>query len=300
VSNSMTFEELLASPPSRMRPVFQIHIPKSAGWTVTAVLDQIGLTPLPFDMNTRSFFTKMNQGEWEEKAQGGGLRLGYFFRGHFRLDVPLLRDLQHPHVIVTALRDPIQRVLSHYNHTVRVPGNPWHEEVASGKMPFTDYVAWLVAPNSIGPQYSFFDDSGDGGFAYSGKASAQQCLKNLIERVAVLGLTERIDELVILIGFLLRRANVLGISPRNVTADLAGAPPKTELTEAEQASVTKLLADDIWFYKEATKEYERRLAHPAVAAVMAETIAHIRPARESTLHLGRVFGKHYNRQNAIK
>jgi hypothetical protein len=71
-----------------------------------------------------------------------------------------------PHVIITALRHPVDRMLSHYNHTLRVAGNPWHNEIFSGEMSFLQYVEKTL--DAIGPQYSFFDDTGDGSFARTG------------------------------------------------------------------------------------------------------------------------------------
>ena len=67
-----------------------------------------------------------------------------------------------PHTIVTTLRDPIERMLSYYNYTVRLPGNPWHDDIVTKGMSFVEYARNAYA--AFGPRYSFFDDTGQGSF----------------------------------------------------------------------------------------------------------------------------------------
>jgi len=172
-------------------------------------------------------------------------------------------------------------MLSYYNYTVRIPGNPWHNDVIKG-MPFIEYAR--NAHSAFGAQYSFFDDTGQGTFAPTGTATPQQCLNNLVTRVGLYGLTERFDEFAVLTGYLLGRPRVLAVLPRNVTAGIPNAseiPPKTALTAAERDDLNALLKDDIWFYQEAVKEYERRVSDPRVQRVFVEALPFVRSCRES-------------------
>jgi hypothetical protein len=296
VGMDVKFEELFGAMASQMRPLFHIHVPKCGGGTVRALLEQIGLTPLMFDMSARSFFTQIGRDEWERRAANSGPRRGFCFTGHYRLDVPILKEIQNSFVIATTLRNPIERALSHFNYTIRLAGNPWHDEIVSGQMQFVDYVKWLIAPNSVGPQYSFFDDTGDGGFAYTGKATAEQCLRNLLDRVALLGLADRLDEFAVIVGFLLRRPNILAVAPRNVTASITGDRPlKASLTNEEDRIVRELLTDDLWFYREAVKEYEKRIAHPTISTVLRETLPKVQVARSAAEHVADVFRRNSGR-----
>jgi hypothetical protein len=185
-----------------------------------------------------------------------------------------------PHTIVTTLRDPIDRMLSNYNYTFRRPGNPWHDDVVNNGMSFVDYAANMYA--AIGPQYSFFDHTGQGTFAPTGTATPQQCLDNLVTKVGLFGLTERFEEFTVLAGYLLGRPRILAVPPGNVTDQIpnpTGRPPKTSLSAWEREDMTELLKDDIWFYQEAVKEYERRISDPRVQAVFAETVPLVRSCR---------------------
>jgi hypothetical protein len=266
--------------------VVHLHIPKAGGGTVHTLLRQNNFTALDFDMESQTFFGTVTETLWSNIQLRPPPRRRFFMTGHFRLDVPLLRAMWVPHVIVTTLRDPIKRVLSHYNFTLLVPDNPYHHELLSGKMSFLDYVEWLAAPGSIGPQYSFFDDTGSGTFARTGTASVEKCLKLLLEKVGVFGFTDRFDEFCVQFGYLLRRPNiaVLGV---NETADLNDddIQLKIEITADERKALAKLYADDIWFFAEARREYERRIADPRIEAVMSAALpllAQARAAMEAT------------------
>jgi hypothetical protein len=178
------------------------------------------------------------------------------------------------------LRDPIQRLLSHYNFSLVVSGNPHHHELRSGKMSFLDYAEWLIARNSVGPQYSFFDDTGAGTFAYTSASAPEKCLDNLFNKIGLFGFTDRFHEFCILFGYLLRRPNIV-IAPDNDSASFAnGQSLKSSLTPDEQLKIEKVYADDIWFFAEALKEYERRIADPRIQAVLRSATPQVRRATE--------------------
>ena len=186
-----------------------------------------------------------------------------------------------PYVVVTVLRDPVDRILSHYNFTTRTPGSPWYDEVASKGMSFLDYATNIYA--AIGPQYSFFDDTGRGTFAPSGDATAQECLHNLLTKVGIFGLTEHFDEFAVLIGYLLNRPGV-AIASRNVTSEIPGdpqLPAKIKLDEGESHELRELLKDDIWFYEEAAMEYHRRISNPKVQRMFSEALPLVQASRSN-------------------
>ena len=88
-----------------------------------------------------------------------------------RFDNPIYKRLWVPHVIVTLQRNPVERMLSNYNFTLRRSQNPWHDDVVNKGMRFLEYAANMDA--AIGPQYRFFDDTGEGIFARTGSASIE-------------------------------------------------------------------------------------------------------------------------------
>ena len=259
---------------------FNIHVPKAAGGTVDLLFEQNDFQIVHFDMASSEFFATIS----DERRLLDGYRApaprphSHLLTGHFRLDHPIFRRIGVAHFTVTTLRDPIDRMLSNYDHALITPGGLWHEEVASGRMPFIEHVAKVYA--AVGPQYSFFDDTGRGTFAPTGRATPQECLHNLLTKVSFYGLTNRLDEFALLFGCLTGHHRILGVKRANVTLRIAnprGIAPKRALTAPERDELSDLLKDDIWFYQEAVEEHDRR-PYPPLRAL--RTLRR-RPARVS-------------------
>ena len=274
-----TFQQLLERQVEKLGLdlAFHIHVPKASGGTVNVLFRQNNFLVLNFDMSTSDFFQDISEEQFLEAYRRPPPRQSYLLSGHFRLDHPIFRRVGVPHVVITTLRDPIDRMLSNYNFTLRMPHNPWHDDVVTKGMSFLEYAANMHA--AIGPQYSFFDGTGRGTFAPTGAASAEECLDNLFTRVSLYGLTERFDEFTVLMGYLLGRPRILAVPRGNATnriPNLTGAPSKTSLTAAERNEITNLLKDDIWFYQEAVKEYDRRISDPRLKAVFEQVLPLVR------------------------
>lgn len=262
--------------------VFNIHIPKAAGNTVNALYRQLGFLPLSLDMNTNDFFATVREDRWFEGYAAPPPRDAYLMTGHMRLDQPIFRRLWMPHMIVSVLRDPVERMLSNYNFTLRRPANPWHNEVVNQGMSFVEYSNRML--DAIGPQYSFFDDTGKGVFARTGNATVQHCLANLLSKVSFYGLSERFDEFAALSGYLLGRPKILAVAPANVTneiQDITGIPMKTSLTAQERDDLGTVMKDDIWFYEQAVKEYENRMSDRRLQTVLSHVLPLIKTSREA-------------------
>src|SRR5262245_61202501 len=275
VATPYTFEQLLNRQveKSGVDLAVNIHIPKACGNTTNALFRQMGFLPIAMDMNSNIFFHTIREDRWLEGYLGPPPRESYFLTGHLRLDHPIFRRILTPYVVVTVLRDPIDRILSHYNFTTRTPGSPWYDEVATKGMSFLDYAANIYA--AIGPQYRFFDDTGKGTFAPTGTATPERCFNNLTTSIGFYGLTERFDEFAILSGYLLHRPEILSTTPENVTKnlpDLNGIPLKTSLSKGERNAIAKLLRDDIDFYEKAYEVYQRRLEDPRLQTILSETL----------------------------
>ncbi|CAN7384277.1 hypothetical protein LJR220_003414 [Bradyrhizobium sp. LjRoot220] len=279
-----TFEQLVSRQVERLGPdlVLNIHIPKAAGHTVNALFRQMGFIPLSLDMNTKDFFGTFREDRWFENYAAPPQRDPYLLTGHMRLDQPIFRRLWMQHVVVSMLRDPVERMISNYNFTLRRTRNPWHDEIVNKGMSFVEYSNRML--EAIGPQYSFFDDTGQGTFARTGMATAQECFANLLTKVSYYGLSDRFDEFAVMSGYFMGRARILAVPPINVTKDIddtIGFPPKTELTDEERDGLTTALKDDIWFYQQAVKEYERRVSDHRLQAVLSQALPLVESSREA-------------------
>ncbi len=99
------------------RPLYFLHIPKTAGVSLTTLLkarfDPTAVCPAQL---------------WSELLHLSRERLGRYrlFHGHFYWH--LLADLPQAPACVTFLRNPIERALSHYEHILRDPGHYLHRK----------------------------------------------------------------------------------------------------------------------------------------------------------------------------
>ena len=257
------FESLLDSEvePPRTRVVFCVHVPKAAGNSMNVLLRQNRYFDIP--IRGDDFFYYTPQDRWLELAKPGPATM---FTGHFRLDHPLLARMWIPYVTLSVLRHPVDRMLSAYNFTLRREGTLWHSEVTAGAMSFVDYAAAFTA--GVGTQYGYFDDTG------TRSATPQECLDNLLRKVTFYGFSEKFDEFAVIVGYLMGLRNVLPVPEENITADIPNSHnrrAKTSLTEDERAALNATLRDDLWFYDQALKAYEERIAGSRLAEVVART-----------------------------
>ncbi len=99
--------------------VYFMHVPKTAGTSLRAILDQqfkpqeICPALVPEDLLALS------------PDDFARFRL---FRGHFGLGFRHL--LPREPLILTLVRDPVEHTISHYEHTRRAPTHPYHEDAA--------------------------------------------------------------------------------------------------------------------------------------------------------------------------
>jgi hypothetical protein len=119
------------------------------------------------------------------------------FVGH--MSVGLHKMLPGPSTYVTLVRDPVERLISHYHYSLTDPDAPLHDEVVSKQMTLKDYVERSAAANTINEEQT--RRLGCDLPSYPCDASAdllERAKRNIEELFAVAGTTERFDESVLL------------------------------------------------------------------------------------------------------
>jgi Sulfotransferase family len=281
-----TFDQLLNSQKDGidLRLLFYVHVPKAAGHTVVRFLCRNYFRQIELHPGTNSFFYWIDERKWFERYHDLTFESKYVFTGHFRLDHAIFRRMWLPFAAITTLRDPIERMLSAYNFTLRVFHSPWHDDVVNHGMSFIDFAGNFI--EEFGPQYSYFDDSGGGSLAWKGTKTAQQCLHNLLTKVAFYGFADRFDEFTVILAHLLRLDFMISVRPFNVTeekSDTVGRPLKTSMSAQERKKLEDLLRDDLLFYEQARSEYDRRVATPQLRKVLRKAAPFIKNLR-GTMH----------------
>jgi hypothetical protein len=109
-------------------------------------------------------------------------------------------SLPQPATYITLLRDPVDRVISHYYMIVRSPADIFYNEVTSRKMSLKDFAESGLVPELENGQTRFL--GGAGPHVPFGKCTPEileKAKKNLRDYFSIVGLRERFDETVVLL-----------------------------------------------------------------------------------------------------
>ncbi|NDW01321.1 sulfotransferase family 2 domain-containing protein [Salipiger sp. PrR002] len=205
--------------PEKAKTLIHLHVPKSAGSTLTAIL-------APTCPQT----THMTVGDNNlQHLSGLGLQrrseLRFIF-GH--LSHGVARHLPQSCAYITVLRDPGNRLLSYFRYIQRITDHPLHVQVAKKKMSFGDFLEYAADT----PEVRLESDNGQvrrlAGYARQIESIGQEeklfqkALHNIFAEDIVYGFTEYFDD------FLERLTKRKIISGHKDTR-LNMAPEKTEI-----------------------------------------------------------------------
>lgn len=217
-----------------------IHVPRTAGTTFVGILDRLYGRDAVLEL-----YGSEPEAAWEGLTPEGAARIRVVV-GHVAYGVH--ERLPMPCRYLTFLRDPVDRVISHYRYVRTQPGHYLHE-VAMG-MSLAGFV------QSCGPYEPNNDQTRLWAGAERGPSDPEMLpvAKSNLE-AAVVGLTAEFDASVMLMRRLLSWRLPLYV-PRNVTrrrSDAAGPGPEVrELILARNAL-------DVELYSFAAERFERQI-----------------------------------------
>ncbi|MDF0517596.1 sulfotransferase family 2 domain-containing protein [Bradyrhizobium yuanmingense] len=237
------FDDLLERQESPAPPLIFLHVPKAAGSTLNSLL----MKSYKFRADSRgdSFFARYTPQElvdWASVPRSVDDRTRpVFFTGHINLDNVIFRSMPARYVAITLLRDPIERVISHYRFNSTQP-SVFQDAIRDEGLSIVDYCRKFAG--TVRNQYEVF--APDGG--------VDVALRRLAEEVSFFGLQSEFGQYVDALGRLLG----LPVNPYKMlnmtTPDAAG------VTQDQIAELQSLFADDIAFYNRAVEIYHERLA----------------------------------------
>lgn len=184
-----------------------LHIPKTAGTTLNCILRRQYSSDEFYQIEQAVFNSKEGL---KRKANLEPLislsdnekRKIRCISGHLHFGIHKL--LHQRFLYFTMLRDPVERVISHYYHIVGTPNNFLHNEIISRNINLEDYVVKAIHSDAHNGQVRRLcgDINNEVGtfsrFPTISHSELIKAKKNLLEYFPVFGITERFDESLLL------------------------------------------------------------------------------------------------------
>jgi hypothetical protein len=194
--------------------VIFLHIPKTAGTTLLEILDRQIPPKAIFSIGAIAQ-ESIAQFEALPEEERNRIRL---LRGH--MGFGLHEFLPGPAHYFTLLRDPVARVISHYNFIRRTPDHYLYDRVVEGNLSLYDLLQENYALMLNDAQVRLI--SGVWGYAPFGEVTPEMletAKQNLAQFFPVVGLTEQFDKTVMLLKETFNWPAAITYHRRNVSRD---------------------------------------------------------------------------------
>lgn len=265
------------------------HIPKTAGMTFrTIVEDQFQCRDVcPATLNAQ--LAKMSPQELQPYR---------LYRGHLGfINLPEL--LPEKRVInVTVLREPVARVISHYDYIRRMPGDPHYEAVKD--MTLEEFAQRLTA-GKVGKNIQTYHVAKTAKFSLEDLSPAEtlDLAKASLDDFAFVGLVERFQDSLFLLSYIFGWKPILNSRKENAASSKKPASAISESTLAVVQDNTRL---DDELYRHAKAIFEARFAamqHDLLERYGAEVVPELSGQTEPNLsseQLAALLEKHYDQR----
>jgi hypothetical protein len=236
---------------SKQKIVIFMHIPKTAGTTLGTIIEQ---NYSPFNIQ-KTYSANDAPFAYIKEISTKKKRHLEVVSGHFAFGVHEL--LPKEPIYITVLRKPIERTISEFYHINRDPNHGLYTLVSSSQMGLIDYLSHLRLVFKDNTQTRMFSgDWASGQRLPCSDEMLEQAKANLRDHVAVVGLTERFDETLLLVKKLLNWQNIR-YQKRNVTQN---RPAQQQLTSEEVEALQNSNTYDLKLYEYAQTLFEQKVA----------------------------------------
>jgi hypothetical protein len=240
-----------------------LHITKTGGTTLYSVLDRQFPRPSVYHMPVRQTDQMLADLLAMPDEQRRGIRL---IRGHIVFGVH--RALPQACGYITMLRDPVDRIVSHYYYVLATPQHRNHELVTRRAMSLADYATSGLTSDLDNGQTRVVSGIGDevpiGGCH---REHVELAIEHIDQHFALAGVTERYDETLLLAAHLLGWRD-LHYERHNVTPRRAAL---NEVPEADRRAIAEYNAADVHLYQQVRRRFDAQIAALRVSDIVAPT-----------------------------
>jgi hypothetical protein len=236
--------------------VIFLHIPKTAGTTLHRIIERQYPPTQVYSLDETHDFDDFSSLSEARRAELSVLKGHMIFGLH--------EYLPGPSAYFTLLREPADRSISNFHFVRRTPHHYHHDLIIAEKMTLKDYLESEVAPLMDNGQTRMLS----GGWytlpvGECTKEVLKAAKKNLQENFAVVGLTERFDETLLLLKERFGWHNIFYVR-RNVSRD---RPTTANLPAATRAVVEQYNQLDAELYRYVRMRFDEQVRHlgPAFA-----------------------------------
>lgn len=168
-----------------------LHIPKAAGTTLNHIIERQYPKIHMYDIYGVNVYSSIEEFKNLSEAKRESILC---LKGHMYFGLHVY--LPQPCAYITLLRDPVERIVSHYHYVLRTPTHYLYKQVKSQNMTLDDYVSSGISPELTNGQARLI--SGVREEWDSPSDMLEMAKRNLHKHVDVAGIAERFDESLVL------------------------------------------------------------------------------------------------------
>ena len=248
------------------------HIPQAAGTTLASIIERNYPAAGIFSLDRKPGTTAQDLKNLSPEEKG---RI-QIIKGHCPFG--LHEHVPGPAKYFTILREPVERMISHYHYVLRTPEHYLHEEVSSRNLTLEQYVSSSLSTELDNGQVRILSGCGRNvPFGQCDRGFLAQAKANLEKHYVVAGLAEAFDETLMLLR------GTFGWQQIDYTRKNVGEKNGTDVNppaEAPQA-IRSLNQLDCELYMFAKQLFQQQLAAHASPECLAAELAEFRSHNQS-------------------
>ena len=237
---------------NKERTVIFLHIPKAAGMTLSRIIERQHRPTSIFTISGIRAGISIDDFKKLPEARRRKIKA---LKGHMWFG--LHEFLPQPSTYMTMLRDPVDRIVSHYYFALRRESQHYlYRSIMSKHMTLADYASSEMSPELSNGQTRLLSGVENlnklTGFEPCTPEMLERAKKNLKEHFSVVGLSERFDETLIILRKVFGWKNIY-YNQRNVTRK---RPRKEDVSEDALSKIRKHNELDIELFEYGKKMFE--------------------------------------------